>query len=72
MEFINNQTPYKLHQEIEMVELKKTYHDFVFVDPVMSDMKKYLITLQEYKNKMLQHVNEEINAVDINCILKKK
>lgn len=72
MEFINNQTPYKLHQEIEMVEFKKTYHDFVFVDPVMSDMKQYLITLQEYKNKMLQYVNEELNSVDIDSILKKK
>jgi len=72
MEFISNQAPYKLHQEIEMVEFKRKYHDFVFVDPIISDAEQYLITLQEYKNRMLQFVNGELSAVDIESVIRKK
>lgn len=69
MEFINNQTPYKLNQEIEMVEFKKTYHEFVFMDPDISSTKQYLISLQNYKNTLLQIANNELKAVNFNTVL---
>lgn len=49
-------------KEIEMKDFNKSYHDFVFIDYEISDPKKYLKLLQEYKQTFITSMNHEIKT----------